>query len=87
MQSVAIQEGGIPPRDSGGETFEGYIGKQELARRLGRTVRSVDTYMALGIVPYYKLGRTVAFRWSEVDEHIRTHCRVGVRRRSFRREA
>ena len=56
---------------------EGYIDKRELARRLGRTVRSVDTYMALGIVPFYKLGRTVAFKWSEVDAHIMAHYRVG----------
>jgi len=62
------------------QEFEGYIGKPECARRLGRTLRSVDTYMALGIIPYYKLGRTVAFKWSEVDEHIKAHYRVGVRR-------
>jgi hypothetical protein len=37
--------------------------------------------MAKGIVPFYKLGRTVAFKWTEVDEHLRTHCRVGVRGR------
>jgi len=59
---------------------EGYIDKRELAKRLGRTPRSVDTYMALGMVPFYKLGRTVAFKWSEVDAHIRTHYRVGVQR-------
>ena len=58
---------------------EGYIDKRELAKRLGRTPRSVDTYMAKGIVPFYKLGRTVAFKWSEVDAHIRAHYRVGFR--------
>lgn len=58
---------------------EGYIDKRELARRLGRTPRSVDTYMALGMVPFYKLGRTVAFKWSEVDAHIKAHYRVGYR--------
>ena len=59
--------------------FEGYIDKKECARRLGRTPRSVDTYMALGMVPFYKLGRTVAFKWSEVDAHIKAHYRVGLR--------
>ncbi len=58
--------------------FEAYIDKRECAKLLGRTVRSVDTYMALGIIPYYKLGRTVAFKWSEVDAHIKAHYRVGV---------
>lgn len=61
-----------------GPGFEGYIDKRECARRLGRTARSVDTYMALGMVPFYKLGRTVAFKWSEVDAHIKAHYRVGT---------
>lgn len=64
---LAEAEGGQP---------EGYIDKHECARLLGRTVRSVDTYMAEGLIPYYKLGRTVAFKWSEVDAHIRQHHRV-----------
>lgn len=59
--------------------FEGYIDKHECARRLGRTVRSVDTYMEKGIIPFYKLGRTVAFKWSEVDDHIKAHYRVRLR--------
>jgi predicted DNA-binding transcriptional regulator AlpA len=58
---------------------EGYINKAECAKRLGKTVRSIDTYMAQGILPYYKLGRTVAFKWSEVDAHIRAHFRVCLR--------
>ena len=62
----------------GGPAFEGYIDKAECARRLGRTVRSVDTYMAKGVIPFYKLGKTVAFKWSEVDAHIRAHYRVCV---------
>lgn len=62
-----------------GPGYESYIDKRECARRLGRTVRSVDTYMALGIIPFYKLGRTVAFKWSEVDAHIMAHYRSGVR--------
>src|SRR2546421_194248 len=52
---------------------EGYINKHECARRLGRTVRSVDTYMEKGILPFYKLGRTVAFKWSEVRLNVRVH--------------
>jgi predicted DNA-binding transcriptional regulator AlpA len=64
---------------SGRAEAEGYIDKHECARRLGRTVRSVDTYMLKGIVPFYKLGRTVAFKWSEVDEHIKAHFRVCLR--------
>ena len=66
-----------PPRAS--QLPEGYMDKRQIARQLGRTVRSVDTYMALGIIPFYKLGRTVMFKWSEVDQHIQAHFRVCLR--------
>jgi predicted DNA-binding transcriptional regulator AlpA len=75
MTANQIEAGG----PANGPGFEGYIDKKECARRLGRTPRSVDTYMALGMVPFYKLGRTVAFKWSEVDAHIKAHYRVGLR--------
>ena len=71
----------IADADGTGQQPEGYIDKRECARRLGRTARSVDTYMAKGMVPFYKLGRTVAFKWSEVDAHIKAHYRVGLRGR------
>jgi len=62
--------------------FEEYIDKRECARRMGRTVRSIDTYMAAGVIPFYKLGRTVMFKWSEVDQHIQAHFRVCLRGKS-----
>jgi excisionase family DNA binding protein len=72
----------IKPQDATPMTraeFEAYIDKRELARRIGKTVRTVDTWMAEGWIPFYKVGRTVCFRWSEVDQHIRAHFRVGLR--------
>ena len=63
------------------QEFEAYLNKQELARRLGKTVRTVDTWMAHGWIPFFKVGRTVAFRWSEVDAYLQTHFRVGARGR------
>ncbi len=80
MIKSAVEQIENRPQGVNGPGYEGYIDKRECARRLGRTVRSVDTYMALGIIPFYKLGRTVAFKWSEVDEHIKAHYRVGVQR-------
>ena len=57
-------------------TAEGFIGKAELARRLGKTVRTVDTWMSRGILPYYKPDRCVLFRWSDVEQHIMRNYRV-----------
>jgi predicted DNA-binding transcriptional regulator AlpA len=78
MIKSAVEQLESPAQSAGAAPYEGYIDKRECARRLGRTPRSVDTYMARGILPFYKLGRTVAFKWSEVDAHIKAHYRVGV---------
>lgn len=67
MSEIVTEQTGDRPEP------EGYIDKRECAKRLGRTVRSVDTYMAAGIIPFYKWGRTVAFRWSEVVEHLKKY--------------
>ena len=78
MIKSAVEQLENPPQGASVLAYEGYIDKHECARRLGRTVRGVETYMAKGILSFYKLGRTVAFKWSEVDEHIKAHYRVGV---------
>ena len=77
-EEIAVEGQHRPQADAIGLP-EGYIDKRRLAKQLGRTVRSIDTYMAKGIIPFYKLGRTVAFKWSEVDEHIKVHFRVCLR--------
>jgi len=67
-EEIAIsQEGGHP---------EGFIGKAEVARRLNKTLRTVDNWMQQGILPYYKIGRSVEFKWSEIEVHLAQTCRV-----------
>lgn len=55
---------------------EPFISKAEVARRLGRTLRTVDKLMKRGRIPYYKFDWRVAFRWSEVQAHLAETCRV-----------
>ena len=55
---------------------EEFINKAEVARRLGKTIRCIDNWMAKGLVPYFKIGRSVSFRWSDVVAHLATTCRV-----------
>jgi excisionase family DNA binding protein len=55
---------------------EGFIGKKEVARRLNKGMRTVDYWMERGILPYYKIGRSVEFKWSEVESHLAQTCRV-----------
>lgn len=49
---------------------EKFISKREVARRLGKTIRTVDHWMKRGLLPYYKIGRTVSFKWSEVEQRL-----------------
>ena len=58
---------------------DGFIGKPEVARRLNKTIRTVDNWMKRGLLPYYKIGRSVAFKWSDVETHLIANCRVSRR--------
>jgi len=55
---------------------EEFINKNEVARRLGKTLRTVDNWMRRGLLPYFKIGRSVAFKWSDVERHLAQNCRV-----------
>ncbi len=55
---------------------EGFISKPEVAKRLNKTLRTVDNWMKRGLLPYFKIGRSVAFKWSDVETHLAQHCRV-----------
>jgi predicted DNA-binding transcriptional regulator AlpA len=43
---------------------------------LGKQVRTVDNWMKRGILPYYKIGKSVAFKWSEIEAALARTCRV-----------
>jgi excisionase family DNA binding protein len=60
-------------------TPEGYISKPEVAKRLNKTLRTVDNWMQRGILPYFKIGRSVVFKWSDVEAHLSQTCRVARR--------
>ena len=61
---------------AGGPTFEPYIDKAEVGRRLGMRPRTVDDWMKRGLLVYYKANRTVRFKWTEVEAHLAANCRV-----------
>lgn len=49
---------------------EKFISKRDVARRLGKTIRTVDHWMKRRWLPHYKFGRTVSFKWSEVERRL-----------------
>ena len=72
----------IKPPAAGADTLpvdiavEPYIGKDEVARRMGRTVRGVESLMIRGVIPYYQFDSRASFRWSEIQQRIAETCRV-----------
>ena len=55
---------------------ESFIDKAEVARRFNRDVRTINNWMKAGLIPYYKISRSVGFRWSEVETVLRTRYQV-----------
>ena len=55
---------------------EPFIDKKETAKRLDCGVRTLDNWMRLGLVPYYKISRKVCFKWSEVAAALKEKCHV-----------
>ncbi len=55
---------------------ESFIGKAEVGKRLAMKPRTIDAWMNCGLLPFYKMGRAVRFKWSEVEAHLSANCRV-----------
>ena len=65
-----------PSPQAANASAECLINKTELARRVGRKVRTVDYWMARGLIPYLKIGNAVLFKWSDVEAHLQQTFRV-----------
>jgi predicted DNA-binding transcriptional regulator AlpA len=46
------------------------LDKRETAKRIRKSVRTVDAWMKDRKLPYIKVGRTVMFRWSAILERL-----------------
>lgn len=58
---------------------EPYISKAEVAKRVGKTLRTVDVWMRRGVIPYFKIRHSVLFKWSDVEAHLAANYRVSKR--------
>lgn len=56
--------------------------KTEVAAYAQCTTRCIDNWMKLGYLPYFKIGRTVRFKVSDVDAYLIENFRVARRGRS-----
>ena len=51
----------------------GLLTKPEVAIKLRRSRRTVDLWMRQKKIPYFKVGRTVLFRWPDVLEKLKAY--------------
>jgi excisionase family DNA binding protein len=53
-----------------------YLTKDQVAKLLGVSRRTVDNFMRRGWLVYHKIGRTVRFRMDDVNQHLNETARV-----------
>lgn len=59
---------------------DAYLTKQQLARRLNVSPRTVDNLIARRALPFVRLsGKLIRFPRAAVDEHIQRHFTVNAR--------
>lgn len=58
---------------------ESLLTKIEAAEYFGVTTRSLDIWMAKGLVPFAKIGRAVRFKRSALEAHVDRLTQGGVR--------
>ena len=51
----------------------GLLTKPEVAIKLRRSRRTVDLWMRQKKIPYFKVGKTVLFRWPDVLEKLNAY--------------
>jgi excisionase family DNA binding protein len=56
-----------------------YLTKADVAKLFKVTTRTIDAWMARRLLPYFKIGRTVRFTSTGIEEFINTNCRVAGR--------
>lgn len=49
---------------------EGFIDKAEVARRLGKTPRTVEAWTKKGYLPVCKVGRSCLYRWRDIEARL-----------------
>ena len=55
---------------------DGYITKQEVARRLNKSVRTIENWQKAGYIPFIKAGHSVLFQWGDIQAHLQRNFRV-----------
>jgi len=75
MKMRVKSRGKVKGRNASAAVHEPLQTKRDLAQFLRVGSRCVDNWMARGLLPYLKIGRSVRFRPSEIQSFLE-NCRV-----------
>ena len=76
MTTTADQNQGVQQQGRTENEAEEYLTKEEVAKRLKKTVRTIENWQRRGILPFVKAGRSVLFNWADVKAHLQSNFRV-----------
>jgi excisionase family DNA binding protein len=62
----------VPAADEGGS----FLDKNQVAKRLGLTPRTIGIWVQQEKLPAYRFGRFLRFKWAEVEQALATTFRV-----------
>ena len=67
--SPSRQADGLPKaaRTLNGEV---YITKEEVAKRLMKTARTVERWQRRGYIPFVKVGQAVLYKWADIEARL-----------------
>ena len=55
-----------------------YYSKLELSDELGISIRTIDNWIASGIISYTKIGRRVIFSKEDIEEFVKRNKREAI---------
>lgn len=55
---------------------EEFITKEEVAKRLKKSFRTIENWQRRGYIPFVKAGRSVLYKWSDIEAHLQQNFRV-----------
>lgn len=75
MANIVSEGKGTPANEA--EINDYILTKEQLAKRLNVSLRTVENWMCQKLVPYVKPTRTVRFIWADVEQALRRNFGVG----------
>ena len=59
------------------ESADGLLTKNQVALRVGVSIRTIESWMAKKLIPYIKIRKTVRFNWPDVERALKRGFGVG----------